>query len=241
MLCGFRERGIQPALMLFADTGGELPHTYEHVAYMSDKSMEWFGIPIETVRQTRNGKAYTLEEHSLKTGRLPALAYSRHTCAFQFKVQPQQRLVKRWARKKRILAYRRAIGFDFGEPQRAKYDAKPILKRLTEHPYYPLQEWRWDRKACIQALQRHGIPSPGKSSCFFCPARKLAEIREIKANHTELYERALAIEDGVTKGIKGLQFGISWRDLVAADEAQLRLFEWAEEHASPQRPCNCHE
>jgi 3'-phosphoadenosine 5'-phosphosulfate sulfotransferase (PAPS reductase)/FAD synthetase len=34
MLCGFRERGIKPDLILFADTGGELPETYEHVMEM---------------------------------------------------------------------------------------------------------------------------------------------------------------------------------------------------------------
>jgi len=27
MLCGFRERGIIPSLILFADTGGEMPET----------------------------------------------------------------------------------------------------------------------------------------------------------------------------------------------------------------------
>ena len=56
MLCGFRERGIRPALILFADTGGELPHTYEHLRVMSDKCQEWFGLPIETVFKTYKGE-----------------------------------------------------------------------------------------------------------------------------------------------------------------------------------------
>jgi 3'-phosphoadenosine 5'-phosphosulfate sulfotransferase (PAPS reductase)/FAD synthetase len=55
MLCGFRERDIRPALILFADTGGELPHTYEHLRVMSDKCQEWFGLPIETVFKTYQG------------------------------------------------------------------------------------------------------------------------------------------------------------------------------------------
>ena len=31
MLCGFRERGIKPDLIIFADTGAEMPHTYEQI------------------------------------------------------------------------------------------------------------------------------------------------------------------------------------------------------------------
>jgi 3'-phosphoadenosine 5'-phosphosulfate sulfotransferase (PAPS reductase)/FAD synthetase len=60
MLCGFRERDIRPSLILFADTGGELPHTYEHLRVMSDKCQEWFGLPIETVFKTYKGEQTSL-------------------------------------------------------------------------------------------------------------------------------------------------------------------------------------
>jgi 3'-phosphoadenosine 5'-phosphosulfate sulfotransferase (PAPS reductase)/FAD synthetase len=44
MLCGFRERGIKPDLILFADTGGELPETYEHVIEMDTQCRIWWGV-----------------------------------------------------------------------------------------------------------------------------------------------------------------------------------------------------
>ena len=37
MLCGFRNRGIVPKLIIFADTGAEMPHTYKHVEIMRAK------------------------------------------------------------------------------------------------------------------------------------------------------------------------------------------------------------
>ena len=55
MLCGFRERGIKPDLILFADTGGELPETYEHVMEMDIQCRIWWGVGIGTVRTMYQG------------------------------------------------------------------------------------------------------------------------------------------------------------------------------------------
>lgn len=44
MLCGFAERGIVPDAILFADTGGEKPATYQFLDVM-DKWLEDHGMP----------------------------------------------------------------------------------------------------------------------------------------------------------------------------------------------------
>ena len=66
MLCGFLERKIKPELIIFADTGGELPHTYNHIQMMSKKTMEWWGIPIEIVYKTFKKEKTTLEGDCLR-------------------------------------------------------------------------------------------------------------------------------------------------------------------------------
>lgn len=40
-------------------------------------------------------------------------------------------------------------------------------------------------------------------------------------------------------GTNGLHFGVKWSDIVGADDAQVKLFEWVDEHASPPKPCGC--
>jgi hypothetical protein len=42
--------------------------------------------------------------------------------------------------------------------------------------WYPLQEWGWDREECMRQIAAAGLPIPQKSSCFFCPAMKPAEV-----------------------------------------------------------------
>lgn len=49
MLIGMHERGERVDLILFADTGGEKPHTYEHVLTMTDWLVKRGMPPITTV------------------------------------------------------------------------------------------------------------------------------------------------------------------------------------------------
>lgn len=62
MLCGLRERNITPAVILFADTGGETPETYSHLLEINTLCQLWWGIEIETVVKTYQGKFEGLEK-----------------------------------------------------------------------------------------------------------------------------------------------------------------------------------
>src|SRR5262249_21388167 len=44
---------------------------------------------------------------------------------------------------------------------------------------YPLQLWGWCRERCKEEIAKEGLPVPPKSACFFCPASKPWEIREL--------------------------------------------------------------
>jgi hypothetical protein len=192
MLCGFRERGIVPSLICFADTGGELPHTYDHVLDMDRKCREWWGIGIETVRKTYKGHPETLEQQCIRTKQLPSLAYGYKQCSVHFKSRPQNKRQREWAKEHGHTEIIKAVGFGADEPWRIKRSFDTVKDgRLTVHSRYYLVEWQWGRSACVEAIQRHGIRQPGKSACFFCPSKKPSLVLKLRKTAPHLFERGL--------------------------------------------------
>lgn len=76
MLVEFARRNIRPDLILFADTGGEKPETYQYLAVIRP-FLARVGFPdVVTVRyQPKRATYHTLEGQCLHTGTLPSLAY----------------------------------------------------------------------------------------------------------------------------------------------------------------------
>jgi hypothetical protein len=221
MLIGMHERGEPVDLILFADTGGEKPHTYEHVLEFS----EWLvahGMPaIVTVRKDN----LTLEQDCIDRKALPSVAYGFKSCSDHFKLRPQNAYLKAHG----IACPTKVIGFDADEPQRAR----PIKGNR-----YPLIEWGWGRAECVAAIDRAGVTQPGKSACFFCPSSKKKEIYELRKVYPILAARAVAMEQNAElTAVKGLGRSFAWGDLYAADDAQDKLF--------PESPieidCGCYD
>ena len=244
MLCGFLEREIKPELIIFADTGGELPHTYNHISMMSKKTIEWWGVPIEIVSKKYQGEFEGLEGECIRRKQLPSLAYGFKKCSVKYKLDPQKKFKSKWMRDHGFHEIYTAIGYDAGEGHRAHNILENNLgKSLNEKTWFPLVEWMWRRQDCIETINRHGLPLPGKSSCFFCPSMKLAEIIRLRKEYPEYFERAIQLEQNMNvKGrIEGLHFGVKWSDIVAADDNQLQMFEWLDQHDAPKIPCGCYD
>jgi hypothetical protein len=235
MLIEMHRRGIRPDLILFADTGSEMPHTYAFVRLFQ----EWLAAnaipPITTVRRECEHESLYAECIARKT--LPALAFGFRSCSDQWKIRPQNRYlaawepaVNAWAMSKPVA---KAVGFDTGEVHRmADYDGKRYRVWL------PLVEFDMDRDDCERAIIDAGLPLPGKSSCWFCPAMKKHEVLALKREQPCLYAKACAMEanaDGLTE-VKGLGRNWSWAALGDADERQLKLFPEA-----PAMPCMCED
>jgi len=244
MLCGFLERDIKPELIIFADTGGELPHTYNHIEMMSKKTMEWWGMPIEIVHKTYKKEKTTLEGDCLRNKTIPSLAYGRKACSMKYKIDPQKKYMVKWMRSQNLNEVISAVGYDAGEGHRAiNIKANTFGKDCAETMWYPLIEWAWRRQECMEAINRHGIPQAGKSSCFFCPSMKLGEIIRLRKEHPEYFQRAIALEENmIVKGrVEGLRFGVKWSEIVKADDDQLQMFEWLDKHDPAKIPCGCYD
>ena len=239
MLVGFVERGIIPDVITFADTGGEKPPTYQYVAFFS-KWLVDHGMPKITVVKY-DGKYETLEDECLGSGTLPSLAYGYKKCSQKWKLYPQDKFFKThplamqtWAEGGKVM---KAIGYDAGESHRSLH-----IKEDDKYCYwYPLVEWLWNRTDCVNEIEKVGLPAPPKSACFFCPATRMGEILQMKNCYPDLIDRAIAIEDTALnntenpiRSIKGLGRNWSWKQAIAASDAQRSMF-----NDQGSIPCMC--
>jgi hypothetical protein len=192
MLIGFSHRGIRPDLILFANTGGELPETYAHIEQL-DAWLTARQLPAITwVQKTYAGQPTTLEADCLRNKTLPSIAFGFKSCSVKYKREPQDKFCNHWPpaqgtweRGQKCI---KAIGYDTGEQRRAVVmdDDKYIY-------WYPLIEWGWWREECVAICCSEGF-SPPKSACFFCPNSKKVEVLSLKHWYPDLLRRALIME-----------------------------------------------
>jgi hypothetical protein len=246
MIIGMYEKGIPIDLILFADPGAEMPHTYQHIDVMNKWLIE-HGLPQITIVKNVdiNGDRLTLEEDCLRSGNLPAIAYGFKTCSQKHKIGPQDKFcnnyqpcIDTWKEGEKIFRY---VGYDAGEENRI-LNAKAI--NLSDKKYkniYPLYEWNWWRDDCVKKIQEYGIPLPGKSSCFFCPSMKKREIRELNRKHPDLMQRALNIEKNAKENlqtVKGLGRNYSWEWFIKGVDSEIVMCAMYEDN---DMPCGCYD
>ena len=239
MLIAMVLKGIKPDLILFADTGGELPETYEWVNTFSDW-LEKQGFPgIEWVKYSQQESSIrkfnysTLEEECLVKKALPSKAYGFATCSMKYKVEPQQKYVKQWCLSQNIKAIpRQFIGIHLGEISRLLDKSGKIrgIEQEGIRQEYPLIEWGLNQENCNALIKSMGLPIPSKSSCFFCPNRKISEIIELKEKHPDLYQRAIDIEQNAELySLKGLgRTKYAWSEIGQLTPLQKALIEAGE-------------
>jgi hypothetical protein len=214
MLIEMVNRDERPNAILFADTGGEKPLTYDHIERMQSWLESKKFPPITLVK----GKS-TLEADCLDRETLPGKAFGFGSCSEHFKVRPQ----KRWLRDNVITNAMWLVGIHIGERHRAE---RTLNQRADVR--FPLIEWGWGQEECVESIVRAGLPVPIKSACFYCPSMRKQEVLELAKSDPELFKRAVemertAKEAGTLKTIRGLGRRWSWESLLKADESQLRL------------------
>lgn len=165
--------------VVFADTGSEVPETYEHVEvarkYLSDRS-----VPFTTVRK-RSGES--LFETCWKRRVIPSAVWRWSTR--DFKVTP-------------IHSYYRKLGAPVVQYLAIAYDE---IERMKDSRVdyvtnvFPLVDRKITRAGCIEIIERAGLPVPVKSGCFFCPFNSGERWMWLHEEHPELYEKAVALEE----------------------------------------------
>jgi len=235
MLVLLRLAGLRPSVITFADTGGEKPPTWAHLARIQALLREWGWPTVDVCRKaTLSTTPYDdLEGNCLANETLPSLAFGLKSCSIKWKQQPQDQFlmgVSRgparrsahplWrhaqARGQRIV---KLIGYDCGKADRRRAAAAGRALGPCEY-CYPLQLAGWSRADCVRAIEDHlgADMVPIKSACFFCPASRPWELFWLAGHHPELMDRALHVERRALTGrhsrFDDVDFGGDWEAMV---------------------------
>jgi len=110
----------------------------------------------------------------------------RRQCTRQYKVEPIRRyLYDKYAREKIHLM----LGISVDEFHRMRDSG---FKRIEN--VYPLVDERLTRNDCRAILERAGLATPPKSSCWFCPYRSVRSQAELLKQYPMLREMAAVLE-----------------------------------------------
>jgi len=222
---------IIPNEILFADTGGEHPHTYQFITELNNWLISKNFPQIKTLRYfTKHGNELTLEQDCLNNNTIPPIAFGWKTCSQKFKIAPIEKYIKSQYPNQKVQIW---VGFDADEERRIKDNSNENFEN-----YFPLIKWGWNRDKCIEVIAKAGLSLPGKSSCFFCPNMKKHEILKLP---NELKERVIFMEKNATKlaELKGLGRNKSWTELIEADRNQFKINWDVEDWHQPT--CECIE
>jgi Phosphoadenosine phosphosulfate reductase family len=164
---------------VFADTGGELPETYEYFD-IAERYLARHDVPINVVRSG----AGTLYDKCKRRAVIPSKMWRWSTR--DFKVHPIHRYYK--SLNQHINEY---LGIAYDEVERMKASREPYITSL-----FPLVDFKIDREECIRIIRNAGLPVPVKSGCYFCPFNNVERWKAINESHPNLYRKAIALEEG---------------------------------------------
>lgn len=234
MLILLTKQNVKLDFIIFSDTGGEKPETYAFIPKFS----QWLvknGQPKIMVAKYKksDGVEETLEQELNRRKALPPIAYGFKSCSEKYKIRPMNRYLKAnhphiFESEEKPIKY---IGFDIGEKRRMKDDPTGLFEN-----HYPLIELNITRGDCEKAIRDEGLCMPLKSSCFFCPNMKAHEVLRLPE---DLKKRAIKMEENAKDSLielKGLGRNYAWKDLINADEKQLKVFDDLDMY---QQPCEC--
>ncbi|MDO0914454.1 phosphoadenosine phosphosulfate reductase [Streptomyces sp. DT2A-34] len=86
-----------------------------------------------------------------------------------------------------------AMGISLDEISRANAGKAMPYERLV----YPLLDLKIRRADCPRIIRSAGLPVPPKSSCDFCPMRKIPEWLAMRAQDPARFERACKVEETI--------------------------------------------
>lgn len=165
---------------VFADTGGEVPETYESVK-TAREYLEKHGIPLIVVKA--RPRQTDLYETALRRRVIPSVQW--RWCTRDFKVNPIHKFYSQLG----VHVYQ-YMGIAFDEIHRMKDSREDHITNL-----YPLIDKRITRQGCIDMIAEAGLPVPEKSGCYFCPFNSTDRWRYLLDRHPYLFEKAIALEE----------------------------------------------
>lgn len=184
--CALLLKDYKNVFYAFADTGAELPETYEYL----DRLEKYFGKPIDRLYS----KYGTLEDIIKRwNGYLPS-ARSRY-CTRLSKIEPFRRYLNKLAETYDIVY--NVVGIRADE-ERIGYVPCGEFKHKIK-TYMPLKEKNMNEKDVVELVEKEiGMPEyyswRSRSGCYFCFYQRRIEFVKLKENHPLLFEKAKSFE-----------------------------------------------
>jgi hypothetical protein len=214
----------------------ENPATLEYVRDHSLPFANTHGIEFVELRRTlRSGSPETVMGRILsptKSVGIPVRmndsgAPGTRQCTQDFKIKVVAKELRRRGATKDNPAMV-ALGISLDEFHRARTSSGMDYELLD----YPLIDMRITRQDCINIINDAGLPTPPKSSCFFCPFHTKAAWREQARSEPELFLRSVELERFINERQTALGKDKVWLssalkplDEAFGDDGQLSMFE----------------
>ena len=177
----------KPDVIIFSDTGSELPETEQFVEQIARPFVEdILEIPFFIVNNPDRG---ALHDYYTKRRTMPMVG--QRSCTSQFKILPLRRLVRKIVGNQngKLLA-QMWLGITTDEERRRSNKSDVIWAQ----PTYPLLDiHRISRKDCMKILKDTdwGVQ---KSGCFCCPYPGMNYFLKLKNTHPELFDLSVEME-----------------------------------------------
>lgn len=165
--------------VLFADTGGEMPETYEYLKIF-EKYLKRKNVIFKHVRVRNND---TLYDRCMRRKVIPSQTW--RWCTRDLKIRPIYAFYR--SLKSKVYQY---VGIDFDELHRMKDSKADYVVNV-----YPLIDYRIGRQECIDLIRNANLPVPVKSGCYFCPFNNIERWTELHRRHPDLFEKAIILEE----------------------------------------------
>lgn len=187
MLLMMLERGMPIDDIIFCDTTMEFPAMYEHI----DKVEKYIGRPITRLKPPHDFIYYFAEYEKIRGKNKGKKGYGwprmwARWCTRLFKIDLTAKYLRR------VGEYKLYIGIARDEPKRHQKRMKNVI--------HPLYDWGITESMALQYCYNYGFDWGGlyeqfrRVSCWCCPLQPLNELRNLRKNYPELWDKLLKMD-----------------------------------------------
>lgn len=196
----------RPDFVIIADTGREMPTTWQYMDAVVRPAFARIGIEVHRVSKDDYGEPGCLGDYSKRgDGDLLIPVFSNQGgkpsklsafCSDKWKVV----VVSNFLSREHGLTpskYRKWIGFSLDETKRVlrKMDSQDFKNGLIRFPL--VHDIPTKRHEAIRIVEKMGWPSPPRSRCWMCPNQSDFEWNEVQTDYPELFDKAIALDDSI--------------------------------------------
>lgn len=204
LMAAHGEIGPMPDCAIFADTGWEPPHVYEHLRWLASPNVLPFPVHIVTAGNIREHIMQAAE--GKRWASIPAFTESgpiNRQCTKEYKLVPIRRKTRELAgltrkRSPKTAVVEMWIGISLDEVIRMK-----PAREAWQVNRWPLIEQRMNRNDCLRWMERRGYPLPPKSSCIGCPFHSNTMWRDMRDNQPADWADAVEVDAAIRSGVAG--------------------------------------